>query len=69
MRKMNKRFRVVLGSVLTVIAAGLVFSGSGQLNASGIVDTDFNIAKILTWVGVSILIVGALLFISASAAE
>lgn len=69
---MNKRFRVVLGSVLTVVAAGLIFTsaqGGTQLNAAAVASNEFDIAKILTWVGVSILIVGALLFISASATE
>lgn len=67
---MHRRSRVITATMFSVIGVTLlVFSqlGGGQLEAATIAQTGYNWAKIMVWSGAGLLMVSALLFISANA--
>lgn len=67
---MNPRSKVIGATALMVIGGGLVVMslvGGSELQASGVAETGFDLARLLIWGGVGALVISALMFISASA--
>jgi len=67
---MYKRGRIVGAtalSILGVCAVAVGQLGGGQLEAAGVAETGLNWVKIMVWGGAGMLVVSALMFISASA--
>ena len=67
---MGKRSRVISATALMVLGGFLVvtsFVGGSDLQAAGVNETGFDIAKYMIWGGAAALFISAILFISASA--
>ena len=67
---MHKRGRIIAATALSIIGVSfLAFSqlGGGQLEAASVAQTGFDWAKALVWGGAGVLVISALMFISASA--
>lgn len=67
---MQRRGKIVGASVLAVAGATLVMVnllGGSSLHAQGLATTGFDWAKLIIWAGVGVLVISALMFISASA--
>jgi hypothetical protein len=67
---MHKRGRVAGATALAIIGVSLVVFGQlggGQLEAASVAETGLNWVKILIWAGAGVLVISALMFISASA--
>lgn len=67
---MGKRTRVVGATVFMLVGALAVitsYAGGTDLQAGGIEQLGFDVAKYLIWGGAGALLISALLFISASA--
>lgn len=66
---MTKRTQLLGATALLVIGIGLVvasYGGNPSLNAAGLAESGFDVGKVLIYGGIFLLIISALLFMSAS---
>jgi len=66
---MNKRGRVIGATIIGLLAVVGLATGSlggGQLQAAGVAEIGLDLTQIFIWSGIGLLVVSALLFISAN---
>ena len=66
---MSRKSRVISATVLGILGVAVIIMpiiGGNGLHAAGLQSTGYNISQYLVWGGVGILVLSALLFISAS---